>query len=775
MPKDKLQDYLKTTLENIRKKRVWVENMCESQEVKIVGFSDFFTSSPLNMVIHYSEQVISISNEKLYLSLYEKSTKFEVPPKDTRTYLYGNHLNLNANFEVSGNINCTIYFLYYDDKRPIKTISIEYLGGKLNQRIDCPKGAKSFRIAIRLVGTGTFKNDGLNVKQQLGEVLKVEQNLNLNQGNRESIRKSQVLKFKEEINNNKYFRQIKTNGLKIASILDEFSEECFKYDCDLLPISKENWKLEIESFQPDFLFVESCWRGNKSNWEYEVANLHVNSHRKSLKEVVDFCKERNIKTVFWDKEGVENFYFFKEAASYFEYIFTADENNIQNFKELTGKDNVFVLAFAAQPQIHNPIYKNRNYLGELTFAGSYYNNKHDDRKNDINNIIAPSLKYGTQIFDRYYSVEPKKVPNNQWPQEFKKNIVGNLNYNQMVEAYKNFDIFLNVNSVQNSKFMFSRRVFEVLASRTMVISGPSIGVSEMFNGLVPVADSQKETENLLKIYLKNPVLREKLEREASRFVQLNHTYRKRLQEVCDVLGIKKDLSVKPKVSIVISTQRDEFLLNLYQNIKHQTYPNLEIVIVLNKNSMNINKWKKQFNNLNRTVKVMQIDESVSLGYCLNEAISSTTGDIIAKFDDDDYYAPNYLLDMILSMEYSNADVVGKSSHYVYLEAKNMLILKTMGTGSESYSDFVSGATLVFTKKLFEDLGGFADRSRGEDTDLLRRAKEKGYLIYSNDTFNFCLFRRKNTSSHTWQVDENELLRNSTSHSITLDYKTPITF
>ena len=66
----------------------------------------------------------------------------------------------------------------------------------------------------------------------------------------------------------------------------------------------------------------------------------------------------------------------------------------------------------------------------------------------------------------------------------------------MVEAYKNYDIFLNVNSVQNSKFMFARRVFELLASRTMVISGPSLGVSEFFEGIVPITESKKK----LRIY-----------------------------------------------------------------------------------------------------------------------------------------------------------------------------------------------------------------------------------------------------------------------------------
>jgi glycosyltransferase involved in cell wall biosynthesis len=322
--------------------------------------------------------------------------------------------------------------------------------------------------------------------------------------------------------------------------------------------------------------------------------------------------------------------------------------------------------------------------------------------------------------------------------------------------------------------MFARRVFEILASRTMVISGPSKGVSEIFNGIVPIAETKEEAEHLLKIYLKNSALREKIQKEGSRMVLKHHTYRNRLQDICNKIGINVDLLSLKKVTIVTSTQRDEYMLNLYQIIKGQTYENFEVVIVLNKNTMDKKRWEKQFEDLKQDVKILQIEESVSLGHCLNHAIESSSGEIIAKFDDDDYYAPNYLQDMILSMDYSNADIVGKSAHYVYLEEKQLLIVKTNGSGVESYSDFLSGATLVFTRHLYNSLGGFADRSRGEDSDLLRRAKEGGFKIYSNDLYNFCLFRRKNKDGHTWQVDANEFLRNSTSHSFTTDFKTPIT-
>jgi spore maturation protein CgeB len=776
MQKDNIKSYLKNSLVGIKKQRNFVNSLNGLSTINIKGFSDFFIDSQVNVSFKFSNQVINLDNQSTYLSLFEKTTNFSKPPQNENYNLIGNQINLYADFYSTDEIKCTIYVIFYDENKDIQSTTFEHSGGILEKTIKSPDKALYYRFAIKLEGTGTFLNKEIRLGQKIGTNLQSEvtnvnpitiQNSNLQKQNG-------VLDFKKKIKNFKYKRKVKDNNLTVAAILDEFSYECFKYDCNLIKLSKEDWKKELDESNPDFLLVESCWQGNDGVWAYEVANLHKNTHRTLLKELTSYCNEKNIKTVFWDKEGFENFDFFKEASTYFDYIFTADENNIPNFKQFAKNENVFALAFAAQPQIHNPIYKNRNYLGQVAFGGSYYNNKHDDRKVDMEQIIKPALDFDVQIFDRYFGSDPEKFPNNQWPDEYKKNIVGKLQYNEMVEAYKNYDIFINVNSVQNSKYMFARRVFEVLASRTMVLSGPSLGVEEMFEGLVPILKSKEDTKHYMKMYLKNIALREKITKEAARYVFQNHTYKNRLQEMCDIIGIEKDILNLPKATIVSSTQRDEFMDELFESIQHQTYPNLEVVIILNKNSMDIKKWENKFNTLNRDVKVIQVDEEHSLGHCLNIAIENSNGEIISKFDDDDYYAPNYLTDMIISMDYANADLVGKSSHYIYFEENDLLALKTIGSGIETYSDFVAGATLVFKRELYNKLEGFSNKNRGEDSDFLKRAKENGFVLYSNDQYNYCCFRRANKENHTWKIDDGDLLRNSTSNVFTKDFKTPVT-
>ncbi|AWM18667.1 glycosyltransferase [Bacillus inaquosorum] len=764
-----IKTFLSKQLEKVRREKEILIGLKE-KEVSITGFDSFFFESPMSIKAEYSKQTLEVDAEKVYLSLFERTTNFSIPSQKKIYQLVGDRIVIFPQVTLSDTVICRIYINFYQNENLLSTKIFKAPFERIS--VDVPQKATSYRFAFRLEGKGEFYLKKLKINQVFEEVT-----VSNNTGANPSIalsKASKVEQFIDSIEKDTQNYKNEKKDLRIAAILDEFSYECFRHDAEILRLSKTDWENEITEFNPHFVFIESCWQGNQGHWQYEIANLHINKHRTALKKLTEYCKRKNIKTVFWDKEGNENFEFFKTAASYFDYIMTADENTVEKFKEISSIHDVGILPFAAQPKIHNPINKNLHHLGGIAFAGSYYNNKHESRKRDIEEIIKPALDFGIDIYDRYYHLPAEKKVNNTWPEEYQKHIVGSLDYSQMNVAYKNYNMFVNVNSVQNSKHMFARRVFELLASKTMVISGPSQGVKEYFGELVPVSCSKEETVNILKTFLHNPVYREIYEKKGHRLVLNSHTYKNRLQKICDHIGLDIDLLEKPKVSIISSTQRSEYMENLYNNVRHQTYQNLELIVILNKNSMNSEEWKQKFSSLHFPVQILQVDENVSLGHCLNKAVERSTGEIIAKFDDDDYYAPHYLEDMLHSMDYSGSDIVGKSAHYVYLEERELLILKKVGSGAERYSNFISGATLVFRKDVFVSLGGFSDKNRGEDSDFLKRAKKNGHIIYSNDSWNFCLVRRANRNSHTWNITANDLLRNSTVHSICKDYKKPIT-
>ena len=59
---------------------------------------------------------------------------------------------------------------------------------------------------------------------------------------------------------------MKKMNLKMAVIMDEFTYCCYEPECDMMQITPDNFKEEIDSFAPDLLFIESVWRGKDNLW-----------------------------------------------------------------------------------------------------------------------------------------------------------------------------------------------------------------------------------------------------------------------------------------------------------------------------------------------------------------------------------------------------------------------------------------------------------------------------------------------------------------------------
>ena len=77
--------------------------------------------------------------------------------------------------------------------------------------------------------------------------------------------------------------------------------------------------------------------------------------------------------------------------------------------------------------------------------------------------------------------------------EYVKAIRGTLTYDEMLTAYRCYDVMLNVNTITESPSMFARRVFESLACGTPVVSQDSMGMRKMLGEHVRVTRSAEET------------------------------------------------------------------------------------------------------------------------------------------------------------------------------------------------------------------------------------------------------------------------------------------
>ena len=140
----------------------------------------------------------------------------------------------------------------------------------------------------------------------------------------------------------------------VAAILDTFSEYCLRYEADLMLLTSRSWREEMARSRPAFLLVESAWRGNNSAWRDVITD---NSTREfnPLRDLLQYCREHDISTVFWNKEDPPNFEFFIDAAKEFDIVFTSDADCIPRYREMCGHDRIYPMAFAAQPRLAQPL------------------------------------------------------------------------------------------------------------------------------------------------------------------------------------------------------------------------------------------------------------------------------------------------------------------------------------------------------------------------------------------------------------------------------------
>lgn len=210
----------------------------------------------------------------------------------------------------------------------------------------------------------------------------------------------------------------------------------------------------------------------------------------------------------------------------------------------------------------------------------------------------------------------------------------------------------------------------------------------------------------------------------------------------------------PGITVITSTIRPEFIENVFENYNRQTYEKKEFIIVLNKNSMDIKKWKmkaKEYKN----VRVFQVDERFSFGQCYNFCVSKSKYDYIAPFDDDDYYAPNYLNDIVEAFQISKAYVVGKKCRYLYFEKSGILALGNKGQ-ENCYVDHIDGPTLSFNKKIFDRVK-FTDKPIGIDGQFCKDCIANNIKIYSTNRFNHAYIRHSSSHQHTWVIDDDTVL------------------
>ncbi len=209
------------------------------------------------------------------------------------------------------------------------------------------------------------------------------------------------------------------------------------------------------------------------------------------------------------------------------------------------------------------------------------------------------------------------------------------------------------------------------------------------------------------------------------------------------------------ISIIISTMRENCMKNVFDNYERQDFKRKEMIIILNNNKMNIDNWLEESKKY-KNIRIFRLDENIPLGTCLNFGISYAKYNIIAKFDDDDYYGPKYLSDSIKSFELTNADIIGKATLFVYFKKQKLLAIMFPNRGNRHVRR-MGGSTFLIKKRVFKKVK-FANIPKGIDTQFCKDCIKNGFKIYSTNKYHYVYIRHKTSKEHTWKINDEDLLK-----------------
>ena len=431
------------------------------------------------------------------------------------------------------------------------------------------------------------------------------------------------------------------SDLKIACIMDEFTFFCFSPEATLLQLSPENWLEEVNAFKPDLLFIESAWQGKESLWKSKVSQNSVETV-----SLIKFCKMNSIKTMFWNKEDPVHFGTFIDVAKQVDVVFTTDIDCIGRYKAYVGHDKVYLMPFAAQPKTHNPIEKYQR-KDAFNFAGSFYL-KYPERQRDFVNLTDVATKFrDLEIYDRNYN---KPHPHYTFPEQYQRYILGRLEPHEIDKAYKGYIYGINMNTIKQSQSMFARRVFEMLASNTIVLSNYSRGVRNFFGDLVLCSDNPIELQNKLSKIVHDKDTLDKFRLQGLRKVLSEHTYEDRLNYILEKLNIDNTLE-KVNQGVIARVNTIQEFESIISSYEIQSYEQKNLFIY-NPNQLILENKAKVF----ITSDLQELEKNI-------EKCGITH---IGFFATENVYTQDYLFDMMLSfkyLKYTEINCVTKDAYY----------------------------------------------------------------------------------------------------------------
>ena len=223
----------------------------------------------------------------------------------------------------------------------------------------------------------------------------------------------------------------------------------------------------------------------------------------------------------------------------------------------------------------------------------------------------------------------------------------------------------------------------------------------------------------------------------------------------------------PSVTVLLASNRPDDVLDAARQVAAQRVGSVQLVVGLHGSHMSPELDEQLAERFAGDLVVRHLPDELNLGQVLNALTAEADGDLVTKWDDDDWYDGRHLADLVAALEYSGADMVAKAAEFVHLESLDLTV-RRFATGSERFSTTVAGGTLLLTRAELQQVG-WADAPRRVDRLLIDALEDRSRTVYRTHGFGYVLRRRGDAlGQHTWQAGDAYFLRQSVDQRPGLD-------
>jgi len=206
---------------------------------------------------------------------------------------------------------------------------------------------------------------------------------------------------------------------------------------------------------------------------------------------------------------------------------------------------------------------------------------------------------------------------------------------------------------------------------------------------------------------------------------------------------------EPQVSVVCVSNRPSQLGHIVEMFEAQDWPFKDLVLVTNADDYATDAVVGFAG-----IHLVQTKPSVSLGDCLNQGFAAASGDVIARFDDDDLYAVGYLRSVVEVFRSMDAQVTGKAEYFAYVESQDRTVRRFTGK-SARYVGRVAGGSLAVIAEAVRGVK-FPKQNVGEDVEYMRSCERAGLRIWASGPKGF-LQMRNTHGGHTWEIADRDFV------------------